>query len=232
METGKTGRYLKYALGEIFLVVIGILIALQINNWNEDRKSSIREKMLLIELRSNLHTNVQNLNADINKQVQSAKIIHFLLNHLDNQKPYFDSLDFYFAEADFAPDVVLTSSAFETLKSSGLELIRRDSLRKELVYLFEVTYPTLMQETKRLEDLIWPTASVPMYQKHFRREFNNKAIPMDYQALLADKEFTNMLSFRVALREASTEVKSDAIIKTTQLIDLIEEELIKRKATW
>ena len=232
METGKTGRYFKYALGEIFLVVIGILIALQINNWNEDRKSSIREKMLLIELRTNLHTNVQNLNADINKQVKSAKIIHFLLNHLDNQKPYFDSLDFYFAEADVAPDVVLTSSAFETLKSSGLELIRRDSLRKELVYLFEVTYPTLMQETKRLEDLIWPTASVPMYQKYFRREFKNKAIAIDYRALLADKELTNMLSFRVALREASTEVKSNAIVQTTQLISLIEEELIKRKATW
>ena len=39
MEQNKTSRYLKYAIGEIILVVIGILIALQINNWNEDRKS-------------------------------------------------------------------------------------------------------------------------------------------------------------------------------------------------
>ncbi len=38
METGKTGKYFKYAIGEIILVVIGILIALQINNWNENRK--------------------------------------------------------------------------------------------------------------------------------------------------------------------------------------------------
>ena len=38
MEKNKTGKYLKYAIGEIILVVIGILIALQINNWNEDRK--------------------------------------------------------------------------------------------------------------------------------------------------------------------------------------------------
>lgn len=35
---GKTGTYLKYAIGEILLVVIGILIALQVNNWNEGRK--------------------------------------------------------------------------------------------------------------------------------------------------------------------------------------------------
>ena len=36
MEKNKTGKYFKYAIGEIVLVVIGILIALQINNWNED----------------------------------------------------------------------------------------------------------------------------------------------------------------------------------------------------
>ena len=39
MEKNQTGKYLKYAVGEIVLVVIGILIALQINNWNEDRKN-------------------------------------------------------------------------------------------------------------------------------------------------------------------------------------------------
>ena len=38
METGKTGKYFKYAIGEIMLVVIGILIALQINNWNEAKR--------------------------------------------------------------------------------------------------------------------------------------------------------------------------------------------------
>ena len=43
MSENKTGKYFKYAIGEIVLVVIGILIALQINNWNEARKLSIKE---------------------------------------------------------------------------------------------------------------------------------------------------------------------------------------------
>ena len=126
-------QYMRYAVGEIVLVVIGILIALQINNWNENRKSNKRETNLLIELKTNLLTNVNNLKSDIDKQENSAIILHILLDYLDHQKPYIDSLDYYFAEADIAPDVVLTSSAFETLKSTGLDLITKDSLRKEIL---------------------------------------------------------------------------------------------------
>ena len=47
LSEGKTGKYFKYAIGEIVLVVIGILIALQINNWNESRKMKIEEKKML-----------------------------------------------------------------------------------------------------------------------------------------------------------------------------------------
>ncbi|NNC62889.1 MAG: hypothetical protein HKO11_11175, partial [Eudoraea sp.] len=51
---GKNTKYLKYALGEIILVVIGILLALQINNWNEDRKSRNFEVEMLQQIRVNL----------------------------------------------------------------------------------------------------------------------------------------------------------------------------------
>jgi hypothetical protein len=50
MEKNKNGKYLKYAFGEIILVVIGILIALQINNWNEQRKLEIVDLQLSKEL--------------------------------------------------------------------------------------------------------------------------------------------------------------------------------------
>ena len=55
---GKTSKYFKYAIGEIVLVVIGILIALQVNNWNENRISFTKKEKLLnalkIEFKSNL----------------------------------------------------------------------------------------------------------------------------------------------------------------------------------
>ena len=56
MEKNKTGKYLKYAIGEIILVVIGILIALQINNWNEIRKAKLNEnsiyKNMLVDVKT------------------------------------------------------------------------------------------------------------------------------------------------------------------------------------
>jgi len=52
MSTNQTRKYFKYALGEILLVVIGILIALQINNWNEVRKERLKEQELLIQLQA------------------------------------------------------------------------------------------------------------------------------------------------------------------------------------
>ena len=54
MEKNKTGKYFKYAIGEIILVVIGILIALQINNWNEVRKSKTKATTILKEIRSDM----------------------------------------------------------------------------------------------------------------------------------------------------------------------------------
>ena len=56
METGKTGKYFKYAIGEILLVVIGILIALQVNIWNENRKFKNNERELLENMLQNLKT--------------------------------------------------------------------------------------------------------------------------------------------------------------------------------
>jgi len=60
----RTANYLKYAIGEIVLVVIGILIALSINNWNENRKLRKDELNLLSEVKSNLETTLENFKID------------------------------------------------------------------------------------------------------------------------------------------------------------------------
>ena len=59
MEKNKTGKYLKYAIGEIILVVIGILIALSINNWNTNRINHIKEDNYLVNLKRDLNNQLK-----------------------------------------------------------------------------------------------------------------------------------------------------------------------------
>jgi len=76
MEKNKTGKYLKYAIGEIILVVIGILIALQINNWNEKRKNILNESQLVKNI-------VEDLIEKYNKAVDSGIVgVHAQALHL------------------------------------------------------------------------------------------------------------------------------------------------------
>ena len=67
---GKTEKYLKYAIGEIVLVVIGILIALQINNWNEHNKKKQDERILLMAVLENLELDSVSLASLVHNQAR------------------------------------------------------------------------------------------------------------------------------------------------------------------
>ena len=84
LSEGKTGKYLKYAIGEIFLVVIGILIALQINNWNEHRKDLAQEQLILKQLRAKYQNNLQQLNEKILMRTQAMSSCNALLATIDD----------------------------------------------------------------------------------------------------------------------------------------------------
>lgn len=70
MEKNTTGKYAKYALGEIILVVIGILIAIQINNWNEDKAAQIRIDSRLISLAQDIDSDI----AEMDEILEAAQV--------------------------------------------------------------------------------------------------------------------------------------------------------------
>jgi len=223
-DDNKTLKYTRYAIGEIVLVVVGILIALQINNWNQAKKERVREISLLKELKINLQTNIHNLEMDITTQIESEHHIKRLIYYIDNKLPYNDSIPFFLTRGGYAPDVILTSSAFETLKTSGIGLIKSDSLRQNIIGLFEVSYPYLMQNTRRLEDQLWPAVVIPLTQKHCR-VVNGLWVPVDYELMINDQEFLNMWTLRETLRRVSTTIKKKTVKETMLTIELIDKTL-------
>ena len=96
LSEGKTGKYLKYAIGEILLVVIGILIALQINNLNEERKLKNAEQVLLQQLKQEFESNLSQLNQKMKMRdimISSAQKLLSMID--DDSKMVTDSLGHY-----------------------------------------------------------------------------------------------------------------------------------------
>lgn len=88
METGKTGKYLKYAIGEIILVVIGILIALQLNNANENRKNRLQAEIWRADIVEDLRSTQRNLQWRIDYYKQALDFAEITLPALKTQEPF------------------------------------------------------------------------------------------------------------------------------------------------
>lgn len=135
LSEGKTTKYVKYAIGEILLVVIGILIALQINTWNEERKDRNREQVILKNLQADFKTNIDNVKEAYNNfseaYAASANLLEIIkaddaINGTEIEQLLGDiinkpqSLD------------IITGSIDEMINTGSINLIRDAYLRKQL----------------------------------------------------------------------------------------------------
>ena len=143
MDKNKTGKYFKYAIGEIILVVIGILIALQINNWNENRKIKHKETIILKELLTSINSDLKAYESFSDPRLERKKRgLDSLFAYVFDEKEIEDSLfiDFY---TNMNQDIFLQfdNGPFEDLKSSGLDIISNDSLRTAINNAYTVKLP-------------------------------------------------------------------------------------------
>ena len=96
----KTGKYFKYAIGEIVLVVIGILIALSINNWNTNRINHIKEDNYLVNLKSDLNNQLKIIDRNLNGET-------FIFNALTKVTNNYEKYEIFRAVKE---DLVLITS--------------------------------------------------------------------------------------------------------------------------
>tara|TARA_R110001606_G_scaffold393106_2_gene562718 strand:+ start:341 stop:1087 length:747 start_codon:yes stop_codon:yes gene_type:complete len=136
----KTGKYFKYAIGEIVLVVIGILIALQINNWNENRQNNRF-------IKTNLHGVLEELKKD-------STMVGRLLNNYEksnqNRKEFINATNYEqntreFLEENlenFNKELNLEYSYFKKIRSSGIiEYGIYQDIMKDLIYYYDYMLP-------------------------------------------------------------------------------------------
>jgi len=143
MEQNKTGRYLKYAIGEVILVVMGILIALWLNNLNTNMQQRIEEISILKELKSDFEADIVDFNINISVYKYVMTSTEVILKSFESNRPYHDSLANDFAGISAWPLSIIHTSAYEVLKSKGFALISNDLLLKKITNLHGQTYAAI-----------------------------------------------------------------------------------------
>jgi hypothetical protein len=187
----------RYAFGEIVLIAIGVLIALAAADWQSERAARNAEKTILTQIAASLTQDRDQVGRWCQMFRNKEARIEELIAQLQTQQPYTESLDPLFGSVYGFGGAWLNPAAYESLKSQGMDLISDSSLRYQISEVYEKTFP-------RIDYNQWLSRSTilelirPYYLQNFREiQFHRSATPLDYEKILSDVVFRNLLDYRL-----------------------------------
>ncbi|MFN1835236.1 hypothetical protein AB2B38_008240 [Balneola sp. MJW-20] len=199
MEQNKVRTYIFYAIGEILLVVVGILIALQVNNWNEERKFRNTERQILVQIRDGIIQDTTALNSSLYRFRNMRNQAVWIRRQFEQELPYTARMDtalalisiFSTPEADYTP--------FEYLQSVGISVVQDKELR-EMISKYYNTSKFLAETDTYFEMNKYYRQHI--YPKYFRRyQYGERVKVVDYDKLRESNEFSVALD--MSLNDAS-----------------------------
>ncbi|MDT0620742.1 DUF6090 family protein [Croceitalea vernalis] len=224
LSENKFSKYLLYAIGEIVLVVIGILIALQINIWKEYRKDREKEKIILNDLAENIKINIKTFQNDLDSLHEWNLSSEIVIQSITNELPYSNTLKQHFHSARITKQNLLPSKAgYEGYKDQGLDIITNKVLSSEIIKLYEVTIPG------HLSTLDIVNQFYPPFDNHIVQNFNylkgEGLTPHDYTSLFSDHFYISWIKAYAQGRLDLIEVDKKLIKECESVLKLIENEL-------
>lgn len=229
MNEGKTTRYLKYAISEIVLVVIGILIALGINNLRDHQKENILELTILDQIKGRLETD----SLAIQEMVDYMKVLRNmtinLKTYMKEDKPYIDTLKTSFSQMSFLPVYNPDETSFERLHDAGINIVKNDSLRN----LIPSYFMNIAQISEVSEE--FPLSSYfrnEIYPKYFKSFSWNPKVgcePKNYEILKNADDFFIALDYVINDTQFYMRRYLGGAKQNAHLLNVLRHELKKRK---
>jgi hypothetical protein len=218
----KTGKYFKYAIGEIALVMIGILLALQVNNWNEDRKNQFKETRYLNSLVRDLEAQIVQIDFKIEREALSKVQMEELLEEFrTNRSIKFsdENVVRFNGMLDRATYVVNKPTFTELLSTGNLEVISNEELRNRIVDYYqkmELSELILLKNNDLKDNSIQPSALKLV-------EFSPSAIITRrnlYGSVVSEPDEENAFTFPT-MRKTAAKINEDEE-KLFELINLLK----------
>ena len=238
LTENRTSKYLLYATGEILLVVIGILIAMQINNWNETRKDAIKEQKVLISLLEDFKYSQSRLKISLEAYPKEIKKLEVALNSIGvSLAELSDESRNNIYSTGYRATAIAEGSIQSVLNTEKLELIGNDSLKNLLTAYpsesnkfksqeMRVRNITLNLHRSILESYVSLTDFISADKKRFP-QLKEHAIPSDFIGLLKDKKYQNVLVDRMIQTKRLIRVAEEFLIRIDVIISLLEQEINK-----
>ncbi len=226
-------QYARYAIGEILLIVIGILLALYLNNLNEKKNVRQDQIKVLTEIISNLDGSISAFERTIQTEKSYLDFNRKIQDHFEKKLPYDSILDIAFGTYFWTISTNPVTGAYEHLKEKGLDLIENDSLRQRLSFLFESEFTILKEENEFWSNSFQQNISYPYHVRNFRKYFPKDqasesyefAKPVNYSTLLEDPYFLNINAEIISNRGWNIRSLENLILEMEKLKKSIQLEL-------
>ena len=186
---------------EILVLIIGIYGAFELESWGENNDRRKVEIEILKGCRNELQADLAEIELNMSELRLSQRSIDILINALESDQPYHDSLAAHFNYMFLPMHFVHSTSTFETLRSKGLDIISNDTLRSQLISLYDSQYEFFIQgETEELDQVHY--CMKYLLPNRFESSWNytdtdptftGEMIPINYEALKTDTEFLYFL---------------------------------------
>ncbi len=223
LKENRVRKYLLYAIGEIVLVVIGILIALSINNWNEETKERLLEKEILSDLLIDLNKDLIEMQDSAESEKSTIDYSRSIAFALENNLPMTDSLKWKFYSIATPFSRAVNESTYENLKTIGFGIIKNKKIRQGIQDLYN--------HYKRFDK------SIDLFNSEFMLTINKEQAehlivskgnyPRDYEALKEDFVFINIIHDQANIHGYQLDIINYTIPKLNIMIAEIEDELRK-----
>ena len=219
----RQGKGLRYALGEVLLIFIGITAAIWFQNWNENRLARKVEKRLLIEIKAAIEQDLEDINDNIFGFSKRLAAYDSLTYGYENNKPFIDEKKQLLPYLRGLTTFLSSSGPYETLKSRGLATISDDSLRHEISNYYDFLYD-MLKSNEREDHNHYNQYMKPMLLRHFSLRNHGVKI-IDPNALQQDFEFWQNIYWAKTNASYMLRLYENLKSEAQSIVEMIEREV-------
>lgn len=217
---------------EFLSIFVAVVLAFSLDNWNQNRREAHLENKILTEIANGLEKDIEDLRLNVRGHKQGISACNYFRKALAGEKVSTDSLMNHYLNLTRDFISIQNVAGYETLKSKGLELLENDSLRLQIISLYEYDYNTLRKLEEEYSELQFQQSYFKEINQglapSFQFDTNQKVVGMDIPLTISDKEKKILLLYLWKIqfnRNFMLSYYTDVEKKITQVHENIRTEL-------